>query len=60
MWSTSRPAQTAEWLCTKCGTTNRKLLPPRATTASDRCVQCRTSHTIGIGTTPVRWTSKAA
>ncbi len=60
MWSTSRPAQTAEWLCTKCGTTNRKLLAPSLSEARDRCVQCKTPHALGRGTTPVRWNAKAA
>jgi hypothetical protein len=59
MWDTARPTQTAEWLCTKCGVTNRKQLPPRADDGHDRCVHCRLKHVIGRGTTPVRWNAKA-
>lgn len=60
MWDTSRPADTAEWQCTRCGTTNRRLVPPRADSARDRCMHCRLTHAIARGATPVRWTAKAA
>lgn len=60
MWSTARPTQTAEWLCTRCGATNRKLLAPTLVTGADRCVHCRLKHTIARGDTPVRWDAKAA
>jgi hypothetical protein len=60
MWSTSRPTQTAEWLCTRCGATNRKQLTPKADTGADRCVHCRLKHTLTVGSTPVRWDAKAA
>lgn len=59
MWDTSRAAQTAEWQCTRCGVTNRKLLPPQASVGIDRCVHCKVSHEIGEGPTPVRWVAKA-
>jgi DNA-directed RNA polymerase subunit RPC12/RpoP len=35
---------TAEWKCTKCGATNRKLVRSEQTTAQDRCVTCHTRH----------------
>jgi hypothetical protein len=60
MWQTSRFAVTAEWQCTRCGSTNRKLVPAGATTATDRCVTCKTRHTLHPGATPVRWEAAAA
>ncbi len=54
-----RAQETAEWLCTKCGSTNRKLVPRHTTVAPDRCVTCRTKHTIWPGSRPVRWNSEA-
>ena len=38
-------AVTAEWNCTRCGTTNRKLVPARRTQATDRCTHCGARHT---------------
>ncbi|MGH7628478.1 MAG: hypothetical protein ACREOF_03665 [Gemmatimonadales bacterium] len=49
------PAVTAEWNCTRCGTTNRKLVPLGVARASDRCTHCKARHTIGAGERPVRW-----
>jgi hypothetical protein len=46
---------TAEWICTRCGSTNRRLVPAGATTAEDSCVMCHTSHTIEAEARPVRW-----
>lgn len=60
MWPTSRPAVTAEWLCSRCGVTNRKLLPPTTREAKDRCVSCKLRHTVRPGETPVRWRADAA
>lgn len=60
MWDTSRPATTAEWLCTRCGVTNRRLVEPGTTTAADRCVSCRLRHTIHVDDSPVRWRAEAA
>ena len=31
-------AATAEWICTRCGSTNRTLVPDNATRATDECV----------------------
>jgi hypothetical protein len=47
--------KTAEWTCTKCGATNRRLVPVDATEADDRCVTCRTTHRIAEDERPVRW-----
>ena len=53
-------ALTAEWICTRCGTTNRRLVPEDARTTADRCVNCHARHDLTIGDRPVRWTSKLA
>jgi hypothetical protein len=53
----SVPAVTAEWNCTRCGTTNRKLVPLGVERTADRCVHCRTRHTVAAGPRPVRWTA---
>lgn len=58
MWDTSRPAVTAEWNCTRCGTTNRKLVAPGDAIAHDRCVHCKLSHRVTLGATPVRWDAR--
>ena len=51
-------AVTAEWLCTRCGSTNLKLVSADATRAKDRCVTCGTKHDVVPGETPVRWDAK--
>lgn len=48
-------AVTAEWICTRCGTTNRKLVPGDLREAEDRCVHCGAEHEIRPGARPVRW-----
>lgn len=60
MWYAPRLAVTAEWLCTRCGATNRKLLPPATREAKDRCVYCHLKHVVKPGETAVRWRAKAA
>lgn len=55
-----KPAATAEWLCTKCGSTNRRLVEPGAREAKDRCVSCHQKHVITPEARPVRWASRAA
>jgi hypothetical protein len=50
---------TAEWKCTKCGVTNRKLLPERVTAASDKCVTCGTRHVVRRGPRPAFWEATA-
>lgn len=49
------PHQTAEWQCTKCGTTNRKFVGAALTRTTDRCVSCRRRHEVIRGARPVRW-----
>ena len=51
------PAVTAEWNCTVCGTTNRKLVPAGTTRATDRCTHCKARHVIEPAPRPVRWTA---
>jgi DNA-directed RNA polymerase subunit RPC12/RpoP len=46
---------TAEWKCTTCGATNRKLVPADATESVDRCVTCHTPHVIRSGARPAFW-----
>lgn len=48
-------AVTAEWICTRCGTTNRKLVPGDVREAEDRCLHCGAEHEIRPGARPVRW-----
>jgi hypothetical protein len=52
------PALTAEWNCTRCGTTNRKLVPADATSVRDRCGHCRAWHILTPGERPVRWNAR--
>ena len=51
--------KTAEWQCTVCGSTNRKLVPDASTRAIDRCVTCATAHQIDENDRPVRWNSRS-
>lgn len=50
-------AVTAEWICTRCGTVNRKLVPATTREAADRCGSCRLAHRVRPGERPVRWTA---
>ncbi len=52
------PATTAEWLCTRCGSTNRLLLDRKTTEADDRCHHCKARHHIAAGDRPVRWDAR--
>ena len=55
------PALTAEWNCTRCGTTNRKLVPAATLRTIDRCAHCGAKHVVEPGVRPrVRWTAVAA
>jgi transcription elongation factor Elf1 len=57
----SQPALTAEWNCTRCGTTNRKLVPVDAVRVVDRCGHCGAKHVLEPGERPrVRWMAVAA
>lgn len=51
-------AVTAEWLCTRCGTSNRKLVSEETASAVDRCQHCGARHIIRPGDRPVRWDSE--
>ena len=51
-------AVTAEWLCTRCGATNRKLVPRGATKTPDRCVTCHAKHVVTQADRPVRWNAR--
>ena len=46
---------TAEWICTKCGATNRKLVAEGVEEVKDRCLSCRTKHAVRRAERPVRW-----
>ena len=50
---------TAEWICTRCGSTNRRLVPAGATRAEDVCLCCHTLHVIEADSRPVRWRAQA-
>ena len=50
---------TAEWICTRCGATNRKLVPEGAARATDECYTCHARHEIAAETRPVRWQARA-
>ena len=54
----SVPAVTAEWNCTRCGSTNRKLVPADAISSRDRCNHCRTWHIVERDVRPVRWSAR--
>jgi hypothetical protein len=51
-------AATAEWICTRCGSTNRRLVPDGVTRAFDRCFSCGTRHEILAEERPVRWSAR--
>ncbi len=50
-----QPAVTAEWNCTRCGTTNRALVPLALRWTTDRCLHCGARHRIEPDERPVRW-----
>ena len=54
------PGVTAEWNCTRCGATNRKLVPTGTEQVRDRCVSCRVKHIVRPGDRPVRWEARLA
>jgi hypothetical protein len=49
------PMKTAEWNCTKCGATNRKLVHASLAEVEDRCVTCHARHIVKEDERPVRW-----
>jgi DNA-directed RNA polymerase subunit RPC12/RpoP len=52
-------ALTAEWNCTRCGTTNRKLVPLTDERTSDRCTHCGAPHIVERDVRRVRWLARA-
>ena len=52
------PATTAEWLCTRCGSTNRRLVASGTERVADRCNHCGTRHVVEPGPRPVRWEAR--
>ena len=50
---------TAEWKCTACGATNRKLVSSGTTAIVDRCVSCHTPHEIRLAPRPPFWEAVA-
>ena len=52
--------RTAEWICTSCGATNRKLVADGTSEAEDKCVTCRTPHRLVEDVRPVRWQAAPA
>lgn len=54
----STPATTAEWICSRCGATNRKLLALGTRRTNDRCVTCHARHVIEPDARPVRWKAR--
>jgi DNA-directed RNA polymerase subunit RPC12/RpoP len=53
------PHLTAEWQCTRCGSTNRKLVGADTAKTVDRCVSCHAKHEVTRGDRPVRWSARA-
>lgn len=51
-------AQTAEWICTRCGSTNRRLVPDGVQRTRDACVTCHVPHEIEADARPVRWRAR--
>lgn len=52
--------QTAEWICTRCGSTNRRLVADDARRATDSCVTCHAKHELEADPRPVRWRARPA
>ena len=52
------PAITAEWICTRCGATNRKLVASSVNQTIDRCVTCHAEHVVEQDIRPVRWRAR--
>lgn len=50
--------RTAEWICTRCGATNRLLVAEETTQAEDRCLSCHSLHQLTKDTRPVRWRAR--
>jgi len=59
MYRYGMPTRTAEWQCTRCGSTNRRLVPTDVSESRDRCVTCHQKHVIARQERPVRWAARA-
>lgn len=46
---------TAEWICTKCKSVNRRLVSPDTKRIEDRCLTCHLRHILEPNDRPVRW-----
>lgn len=57
--ASSSPHVTAEWQCTRCGSTNRKFVASGTTKVTDKCVSCHAKHEVSAGMRPVRWNARA-
>jgi DNA-directed RNA polymerase subunit RPC12/RpoP len=57
---TTAPRVTAEWQCSRCGSTNRKLVAHDTREVKDQCVSCHLKHLVTPGARPVRWNARAA
>ena len=53
-----QPATTAEWTCTRCGSTNRKLVPVATEEFEDDCVSCHAEHEMKRPERLTRWRAK--
>jgi DNA-directed RNA polymerase subunit RPC12/RpoP len=51
-------ATTAEWICTRCSATNRKLVALATRQTRDRCVTCSARHVVEPSASPVRWKAR--
>ncbi|MEX0691606.1 MAG: hypothetical protein WD934_05435 [Gemmatimonadales bacterium] len=51
---------TAEWQCTACDSTNRKLVAPTDTEVRDKCYSCKAKHVIRRPERPLTWHARAA
>lgn len=51
-------SMTAEWICTRCGSTNRRLVADGATAAVDACVTCHVKHELEPSPRPVYWRAR--
>lgn len=53
-----RMPTTAEWICTRCGSTNRKLVADGTARSHDQCVTCHAKHEIEADRRPVFWRAR--
>ena len=51
---------TAEWKCTACSATNRRLVAPTETEVRDRCYTCKAKHVVARPERPGFWAARPA